>query len=56
MISVYYEVMKRITVDLDDDIYRELKIKAAETGESMSDLVRLAILTHLHPAEGTDTS
>ena len=34
----------RITVDLDPDLHRRLKIKAAITGTSISDLIRSWIL------------
>jgi plasmid stability protein len=32
--------MKRITIDLPDEIYRELKIRCATANISMSDVVR----------------
>lgn len=35
--------MKRTTVDLDDDVYRELKIRAAERGITMKELVETAL-------------
>ena len=51
----FHEVMRRITVDLDDGEYRALKIVSAETDRSMSDMVRQAISRHLrHPHDASD--
>ena len=38
---------KRLTVDLDDDLHRDLKVLSAMLGKDMSDLVRQMIRDHL---------
>jgi hypothetical protein len=39
--------MKRITVDLDDQVYDALKIAAAQTRRTLSDIVREQIARYL---------
>ena len=46
--------MKNITVSVDDETYRRSRIKAAETGTSVSALVR-AFLTALAQGEVTES-
>jgi plasmid stability protein len=43
--------MKRITVDLDDDLYKRVKIRCAEEGLKMTDLVRRLLTESLNKAE-----
>ncbi len=38
---------KRLTVDLPDDLHRNLKVLSAMLGKDMSDLVRQMIRDHL---------
>lgn len=35
--------MKKTTIELDDDVYRELKIRAAERGITMKEFVESAV-------------
>lgn len=39
----YCEIMKNVTVSLDDAVYRRARMKAAEAGRSLSALVREAL-------------
>ena len=32
--------MKRITIDLDDELYRKVKIRCAEDGVTLADVIR----------------
>ena len=36
-------IMKRLTIDVSEDLHRRLKVKAASEGVKMADLVRLWI-------------
>lgn len=44
--------MKRITVDLDDDMAEDLRKAAFDRRESMADIVRKALEKELAPKEG----
>lgn len=39
----YSETMKNVTVSLDDESYRRARVKAAQTGRSLSSMVRECI-------------
>lgn len=52
MISVYTEIMKRITVDLEDPLFERLRKAAFDRRESMSDIIRKALEATLPPEEG----
>jgi metal-responsive CopG/Arc/MetJ family transcriptional regulator len=43
MTSVYHEVMKRITVDLDEGLFERLRRAAFDRREPMSEIVREAL-------------
>lgn len=43
---------KRLTVDLDDDLHRDLKVLSAMRGTDMSDLVRRMIEDYLKKSKG----
>jgi plasmid stability protein len=39
--------MHRLTIDLPDEIYRELKIRCATEGVTMADVIRRLVEEHL---------
>lgn len=43
--------MKRTTVDLPDDLTRELKIRAIETGKTLKEVITEAIKAYLERSE-----
>ena len=43
---------KRLTVDLPDDLHRNLKVRSAMLGTDMSDLVRRMIEDYLKKSKG----
>lgn len=44
--------MKRLTLDIDDEAHRRLRIQAATTGLTMADLGRALIRDYLDADEG----
>jgi len=43
--------MKRITIDLADEIYRELKMHCADKDVRMADVIRRLLEEYLRPAK-----
>jgi hypothetical protein len=43
--------MKRITVDLEDELYKRVKIRCAEDGLKITDLVRRLLVESLEKGE-----
>jgi plasmid stability protein len=39
--------MKRITIDLDDELYRKVKIRCAEDGVTLADVIRKLLVGSL---------
>ena len=48
----YNEQMKRLTVDLPDELHTRLKVQTAMTGKDMSEVVRKLIADYLKKVEG----
>lgn len=44
--------MKRLNVDIEDDVYDELKIKAIRNKKSLSEVIRELIVKYLKSKEG----
>ena len=44
----YCEIMKNVTVSLDDETYRRARVKAAEAGRSLSSVVREQLYAFSH--------
>jgi len=50
-VSVYDEVMKRLTIDLPDDSHKRLKVHCAVEGKDMAEVVRVLIEQYLVKVE-----
>ncbi len=47
----YNDIMKRLTVDLPDELHTRLKVHTAMTGKDMSEVVRKLIADYLKKVE-----
>ncbi len=48
----YNDIMKRLTVDLPDELHTRLKVHTAMTGKDMSEVIRKLIADYLKKVEG----
>jgi hypothetical protein len=46
--AIYCEIVKNITVSVDDETYRRARVKAAASGASVSRLVRSFLVSFAH--------